>query len=176
MAENIPLADVLVTPAPHTRRFRRLVTGVDGEGRSVFADDALSPHRQVVADCPGFVVTDFWRHDSVPVDNSGEPQDGLTGPFEISPPPAGSVFRVVEFPPDTEWAVDEETRTRLFHSTASLDYAIVLGGEIWAVLDEEEQRMTAGDVLVQRGTSHLWSNRSTAPCTVMFVLVGGTIA
>lgn len=176
MAENIPLSDVLVAPGPSTRRFRRLVTGTDDRGRSVFVDDDVSPHRQVVADCPAFVITDFWRHEETPVDNAGAPNDGLTGRSEISPPLGGSVFRAVEFPPDAEWAVDETVAARLFHSTASLDYAIVLDGEIWAVLDEGERQMTAGDVLIQRGTNHLWSNRSAAPCTVMFVLVGGSIA
>jgi len=57
------------------------------------------------------------------------------------------------------------------HRTRTLDYAIVLSGEIWAVLDEGEVLLRAGDCLVQRGTNHAWSNRSDVPCTIAFVLV-----
>ena len=62
-----------------------------------------------------------------------------------------------------------------FHTTASIDYAIVLKGEIYAVMDDEERLMQVGDVLVQRGTAHAWSNRSKSPCVMAFVLIGGTI-
>jgi len=64
----------------------------------------------------------------------------------------------------------------MFHSTASLDYAIVLRGFIWSVMDADERELTAGDVLIQRGTNHLWSNRCEQPCLVAFVLIGGTVA
>ncbi len=57
------------------------------------------------------------------------------------------------------------------HRTRSIDYAIVLSGEIWAVMDEGETKMVAGDVLIQRGTNHAWANRSNAPCVVAFVLI-----
>ena len=60
------------------------------------------------------------------------------------------------------------------HRTHSVDYAIVLSGEIWAVMDEGETLLRAGDVLIQRGTNHAWSNRSTVPCLVAFILVGAT--
>jgi quercetin dioxygenase-like cupin family protein len=59
------------------------------------------------------------------------------------------------------------------HTTRSVDYAIVLSGEIWAVLDEDEVLMKAGEVLVQRGTNHAWSNRSTEPARLAFILVDG---
>jgi quercetin dioxygenase-like cupin family protein len=62
----------------------------------------------------------------------------------------------------------------MMHKTASVDYAIVLKGEIWAVMDDSEKRMTAGDVLVQRGTNHAWSNRTDQPALVAFILVGAT--
>jgi hypothetical protein len=176
MPENIPMSSTMVEPAATARRFRRLVTGLDEQGRSTIVSDEISQNRQVVADAPGFVVTDFWRHEEVPVDNTGPADDGLSTPLTISPPPRGSVFRVVEIPPDAEWATDDAVWDRLFHSTPSLDYAIVLSGEIWAVLDADERRMTAGDVLVQRGTRHLWSNRSNSPCSIFFVLIGGTEA
>jgi uncharacterized cupin superfamily protein len=101
------------------------------------------------------------------------------------------VFRVVQFPPDKDWAekaaamggsvaIDEtaksaskggEVRHAHMHRTRSIDYAIVLSGEIWAVMDVGETKLVAGDVFVQRGTNHSWANRSGVPCVVAFVLI-----
>ncbi|OXY90224.1 cupin domain-containing protein [Streptomyces diastatochromogenes] len=174
MPENIPMSKRKIDPAASVQRFRRLVTGLDERGRSTFLSDELCPHMQVVADTPTFVATDFWRHENVPVDNSGPMDDGVMDQVSISPPATGSVCRVVEFPPDSHWDDGGEIRSRMFHSTASLDYVVVLRGEIWAVLDAAERKMTAGDVLIQRGTNHSWSNRSESSCVVLFVLIGGT--
>jgi mannose-6-phosphate isomerase-like protein (cupin superfamily) len=161
--------------APHNqfRRFRRLVTGVDGTGKAIFVEDGESPSIQTVANTPTFVVTNLWQHTQVPVNNDGPVDDGLGRTVQLNPPPAGSVFRMVEFPPDSDWknsGVPDQV-----HATPSLDYAIVLEGEIWAVLDEEERLMKPGEVLIQRGTRHAWSNRSNKPAVMAFVLIGGTI-
>lgn len=106
-------------------------------------------------------------------------------------PASGSVFRVVQFPPDKDWAANAEAmggsvaidetakaahpggpvRHPHMHRTRSLDYAVVLSGEIWAIMDVGETRLLAGDVLVQRGTNHAWANRSDAPCVIAFVLI-----
>jgi quercetin dioxygenase-like cupin family protein len=59
----------------------------------------------------------------------------------------------------------------MMHRTQTVDYAIVLSGEIWALMDSGETKMKAGDILVQRGTNHAWSNRSNKPCLVAFVLI-----
>ncbi|WP_328610643.1 cupin domain-containing protein [Amycolatopsis sp. NBC_00345] len=174
MPENIPLSGRPIAVAPSVQRFRRLVTGLDDEGRPTVVSDETCAHVQVIADTPTFAMTDFWRHDKVPVENAGAVDDGLGGPVEISPPPSGSVFRIVEFPPDRVWDDGTGVRSRMVHSTASLDYALVLRGAIWSVLDADERELTAGDVLIQRGTRHLWSNRSDEPCLVAFVLIGGT--
>ncbi|MCW2538171.1 MAG: hypothetical protein JWQ26_3870 [Modestobacter sp.] len=176
MPENIPLSERPIEVAPSVQRFRRLVTGLDEYGRSTIVSDDECPHVQVIADTPTFAMTDFWRHEKVPVDNAGPADDGLGGPVSISPPAEGSVFRVVEFPPDSRWDNGGDVRARMFHSTASLDYAIVLRGSIWSVMDADEREMKAGDVLIQRGTNHFWSNRSNEPCLVAFVLIGGTAA
>ncbi|MBN9113597.1 MAG: cupin domain-containing protein [Pseudonocardia sp.] len=175
MPENIPLSGREVAVAASVRRYRRVVTGLDAEGRSTVLSDGPSPHVQVVADSPTFAMTDFWRHEKVPVDNTGAPDDGLDGHARISPPAEGSVLRIVEFPPDIHWDTDDgDRRERMFHSTASLDYAIVLRGSIWSVMDADERELGEGDVLVQRGTRHRWSNRSDEPCQVAFVLIGGS--
>ncbi len=180
------------TPGPDIKRFRRIVTGHDAQGRSVIMSDAASPHVMPIMDQPNFAVTDFWKTGATPADNgpaSGADPCGL--PIQVAPPAGGSVFRVVQFPPDKDWAakaaamggsvaIDETAkaaptggpvRHAHMHRTRSIDYAIVLSGEIWAVMDDGETRMTAGDVLVQRGTNHAWANRSSAPCVVAFVLI-----
>jgi len=106
----------------------------------------------------------------------------------LEPPAGGTIFRVVEFPPDKiAGAFDREaafaamgaghamdpdaSRHPGMHKTASVDYAIVLSGEIHALMDEGETLLRAGDCLVQRGTNHAWSNRSDEPCLVAFILV-----
>ena len=109
----------------------------------------------------------------------------------LEPPAGGTIFRVVEFPPDKA-AADFDRKTAFasmgadhamdpdasrhpgMHKTATVDYAIVLSGEIWALMDEGETRLEAGDCLVQRGTNHAWSNRSDQPCLVAFILVSAT--
>jgi len=169
---NVQLADG-VMPHEDARRFRRLVTGVDDTGRSVFLADGETTSIQTVAGTSTFVVTNLWQHGEVPVRNDGPPDDGLGGAVTLEPPVGGSIFRIVEFPPDADWKANGVADQ--VHATASLDYALVLDGEIWAVLDDTEQLMAAGDVLIQRGTRHAWSNRSQVPAVVAFVLISGTI-
>jgi mannose-6-phosphate isomerase-like protein (cupin superfamily) len=179
-------------PGPEIKRFRRIVTGHNMQGRSVILSDDMSPHVMPIMDQPNFAVTDFWKAAATPIDNGAQTsEDPCRLPIQVAPPANGSVFRVVQFPPDKEWAakaaamggsvaIDETAkaantggpvRHAHMHRTRSLDYAIVLSGEIWAVMDEGETKMTAGDVLIQRGTNHAWANRSNAPCVVAFVLI-----
>ena len=184
---------------------RRVVTGHDAAGRSVFITDAAAPH--VYNRAPGSaIVTELWETRAMPADNSGN--DEVTDhPFRLAPPRNGSVFRIVEYPPDKERlpALASEAsgqrgnsilrapdtrpepgssaRTAFdrgsprhpgFHKTSSVDYAIVLSGEIYALMDEGEVLLKAGDVLVQRGTNHAWSNRTDAPAYLAFVLIDAT--
>lgn len=179
-------------PGPEIKRFRLVVTGHDSDGRSVILRDAASPHIMPIMDQPNFAVTDFWKTAATPADNgSATERDPCSLPIQVAPPADGSVFRVVQFPPDKDWAakaaamggsvaIDETakaantggpTRHAHMHRTRSLDYAIVLSGEIWAVMDVGETKLVAGDVLVQRGTNHAWANLSGAPCVVAFVLI-----
>jgi hypothetical protein len=143
-----------------------------------------------LAGVDNFGVTDLWKTSAAPADNRGR-EDPCQGPIVLAPPPCGTVFRIVEFPPDKEyigkWKRDEAfgsmgesgthaidrsgSRHEGMHRTASVDYAFVLEGEIWAVLDNTETLMRPGEVLIQRGTNHAWSNRSDAPCLVGFVLI-----
>ncbi|WPB94295.1 cupin domain-containing protein [Streptomyces malaysiensis] len=112
----------------------------------------------------GDVVTlELWQQAGVP-DNSVPYVDPVPPTATIPPPPGGTVFRIVEFPADPE-------AKPYLHRTASLDYCVVLSGEVYAVLDDDERLMRTGDVLVQRGTNHGWANRSKSAALVMFVLV-----
>jgi quercetin dioxygenase-like cupin family protein len=168
-----------VEPAGSTRKIRRLVTGVDGEGRSTILMDEICPGK-VAHGVPTYVATNLWRTETTPVDNSCPLVDPVAGNMQrgVGPAPNGSVFRTVEFPPDKDWRFDAdgtEIKPLAFHATQSIDYAIVLSGEIWAVLDTTEVLMRAGDILVQRATAHAWSNRSEQSCVMAFVLIGGTL-
>jgi mannose-6-phosphate isomerase-like protein (cupin superfamily) len=162
---------------------RRIVTGHDREGRSVFVLDEASPV-MVRPGGAGVAVTDLWETTATPADNS---QMATAHPFRLLPPANGSVFRIVEYQPDTVrrhadhdaqfremQAADARDRGAQhfgFHKTNTVDYAIVLSGEIYAIMDDGEALMRAGDVLVQRGTSHAWSNRTTEPVRIAFVLI-----
>jgi len=162
---------------------RRIVTGHNAKGRSVFIEDGWAPH--VVNRSPGAAeVTELWVTSTTPADNRGG-GDPIPGSFQIPPPGNGSVFRIVEYPPDGEriaalWRAQGDPSDTLyrptarhpgFHKTATIDYAIVLAGEIFALMDEGEALLKPGDVLIQRGTNHAWSNRTDRPATVAFVLI-----
>lgn len=164
-----------IEPAPHIRRVRRLVTAVDKDGLSYIAEDRNSPHVKVVANTPSFAVTELWRSNAIPVDNKGPIDDGLSV-IELTPPNNGVVFRYVEFPPDTDWLNNPSAPDSQVHTTASIDFAIVISGEIYAVLDKDESLMREGDVLIQRGTRHSWSNRGDKPVVMAFALISGTTA
>ncbi len=129
----------------------------------------------------------LWATDGTPADISG-PQDRGDRVIGIPPPPGGSVFRVVEFHPfdASKLLVDYMTRSigadhapskgwapshPAMHRTRSIDYAIVMSGEIDMLLDDSEVHLKAGDVLVQQGTNHAWVNRGTEPCRIAFVLI-----
>ena len=168
---------------------RRVVTGHNADGKSIFITDDATPH--VFQRSPGSaIVMELWETHSTPADNRGN-NDAIARGFRLPPPKNGSVFRIIEYPPDSArlkalaaeragpddgsgWlqAADKGGARHLgFHKTSSVDYAIVLSGEIYALMDEGEVLLKTGDVLIQRGTNHAWSNRTDEPCTVAFVLI-----
>ncbi len=169
---------------------RRVVSGHNAQGKSCFIFDGPAPH--VYQRGPGSsLVIELWDTSATPADNTGE-HDPTDRAFRLPPPKNGSVFRVISYPPDKERraALEREHATSHddgtgragaldrsnarhpgFHKTASIDYAIVLSGEIWALMDEGEVLLKQGDVLVQRGTNHAWSNRADAPAVLAFVLI-----
>ncbi len=169
---------------------RRVVTGHNDAGKSVFLMDGPAP--AVFTRGTGSTTsTILWETDRTPADNSGSRDPTVDHPHRLPPPQNGSCFRVVDYPPDKERvaALRQDAQAQAtaagegyvrdtrnprhpgFHKTNTIDYAIVVAGEIWALMDEGEVLLKAGDVLIQRGTSHAWSNRSDAPARVMFVLI-----
>lgn len=168
---------------------RRIVSGHDADGRSIFIADGDAPNVNIFEKGGGMAVTELWSTEATPASNAGN-EDAGDAPFHLEPAPGGTRFRVVEYPPDAvrfgtggyggttremRGGADVATDTARhpgMHRTASIDYAIVLSGEIYALMDEGETLMRPGDILVQRGTSHAWSNRTDTPARVAFVLVG----
>ncbi|CAM3941192.1 cupin domain-containing protein [Bordetella muralis] len=159
---------------------RRVITGVS-------RSDSVVP---ITSALPTFHVTELWKTDSTPASLSQE-DDLCAGPLELEPPPCGTLLRYLEFPPDSVWqgkvvgsevfgamgdsgraAIDTDAqRHELMHQTHTLDYIIVLEGEIVAILDDSETVLQAGDVLIQRGTRHAWSVRGNEKCRMVAVLI-----
>jgi hypothetical protein len=169
-------------------RIRRVVTGHDKSGKSIFVSDGLAPNFLEMASMPGVALTDLWRTKISPASNSGN-ADAATGKIKLEPPESGTILRIVEFPPDSQWrhtanaktafksigaghAPDHGSGDPMTHATATVDYIIVLKGEIYAIVDLQETLLKQGDILVQRGTNHSWSVRSDEPCIVAAILVG----
>jgi quercetin dioxygenase-like cupin family protein len=137
---------------------RRVVTGHDANGRAVVKIDEVS--KNLSSGRPGATACVVWTTESFPVDNTGDADEGLrqVGTTLNN----GTVFRVVEFAPGV---------ARRNHRTDSIDYAVVVSGELDMEIDDSVVHLKAGDVLVQRGTIHNWVNRGTQHCVIAFVLI-----
>jgi hypothetical protein len=147
------------------RPVRRIVC-VDGrDGKSRAIGDGPAPDVRTDPTRPGFLSTLIWATDATParIDGASEP---ACPPHELYPPPGGSLCRIVTFPPDRAFRGGVRAPHTGMQKTRTLDFCIVLEGEITLVLDTEEVELKAGDTVVQRGTSHAWSNRSDSPCVV----------
>lgn len=171
-------------PAP-----RRIVTGHDAAGKAVVLSDAPNPHRMAREE-QGVVSYRLWMNERTPAEMTGDRDRGAT-PLGIAPPPAGGVFRVVDFAPMSEGEIARldaahmarsmggdhaagkarPPRHPFMHRTRSLDYAIIIAGEIDMLLDDAEVHLRAGDCVVQQGTNHAWVNRGKETCRIAFVLI-----
>ena len=173
---------------------RRVVTGHDTDGRAVIALDGPPPTSVEIEAVPGTVFHELWATTSVPaeIDNGADP---TLGALQLAPPAGGTRVRIVDIPPDSvQKALTPEEAAAAFaaigashahgldgphalmHRTETVDYGIVLSGEVWLVVDEGETRLGPGDVVVQRGTNHAWSNRTDETARMAFVLVDGRFA
>ncbi|QKZ17319.1 cupin domain-containing protein [Streptomyces chartreusis] len=172
---------------------RRVVTGHDSQGRSVVVDDGVPPRTHEFAAFPGFVSSLAWATD--PDTHISWPGEDVTMKVEsMLPPPGGTRLRLVTVPPDAAKdslefdaaAFGAEQRhygpglAELFepngmHTTPTIDYTIVLDGELWLELDGGHlTHLKAGDLVVQNGTRHAWRNRSDRPVYLAAILIGAT--
>jgi quercetin dioxygenase-like cupin family protein len=138
---------------------RRVVTGHDAQGRAVILHDGVAPN--VKRRPSGLASTLLWATDESPAD-VGRKDDRAAREIGIPPPERGSIFRVVDFPPGAKGEM---------HRTRSIDYAVVIEGEIDMLLPDGEVHLRAGDVLVQQATDHAWENRGRANCRIAFILI-----
>ena len=166
---------------------RRIVTGDDAKGRSRVVEDAPAAAVRTVPERPGYRAVNLWRTTQTPA--SINDPDSISNHEGILPPKQGTILRIIDFPPEPADPAERDRRIRatfggIFHDaqhdgrkhpgmhlTHTVDYAILLEGEIWAVMDEGETLMRAGDVLIQRGTNHAWANRSNKTARIAFVLI-----
>jgi hypothetical protein len=175
---------------------RRIVTGHDSEGRAVIQSDTPVPRVHRVGGAIGPLFHEVWntRATPAPIDAaSGEPhEDGI----QLAPPENGTRIRVLDIPPEGDAiknmtaeeaqahfaeigagsasnAAKAGARHALMHRTETIDYGIVLEGEVVLIMDEGETTVRAGDIVIQRGTNHGWANRSDRNCRIVFVLIDG---
>jgi len=139
-------------------KIRRVVTGHDASGHAIIKIDEVAEN--LGASRPGATACVVWTTEGFPVDNTGEEDAGLrkTGTTLDN----GTVFRILELAPGV---------SPRNHRTDSIDYAVVMSGQVDMELDDTTVHLKAGDVLVQRGTIHNWVNRGTEPCVIAFVLI-----
>ncbi len=174
-------------------KIRRVVTGHDANGKAVVLEDGLAPAVRTNPHRPGHISVDLWKTDASPVIVKAKEADPTAGPKQIHPPPHGTVFRISEIAPETEAVrnMDADKAREVFkamgnenastfgqnkrhpfmHRTETVDYAVVLEGEVVMLLDDEDVLLKAGDVVIQRGTNHAWSNRSGRTVRMLYVLI-----
>ena len=172
----------------------RVVTGHDATGKAVVSSSGALPTVVEIAAVPGTVFHEVWSTAATPAP-LGNGADPTVGALMLSPPANGTRIRFVDVPPDTaDFLAHGAARMKdaftqagdaavstvkagsphpLMHRTESIDYGVVIEGELTLVLDDSEVQLAPGSVVVQRGTNHAWANRSGRPCRMLFVLVSG---
>jgi hypothetical protein len=175
--------------------FRRVVTGHDQKGRAIIQSDSPPERVKTLAGAGAPTCYEVWNTRETParIDRpSGEPaEEGIV----LTPPVGGTRIRVLDIPPETtETASLDAAKARAhfaeigaenastnmgaarhphMHRTQTVDYGIVLEGEITLLVDIGEVTVRAGDIVVQRGTNHGWANRSGKNCRIAFILIDG---
>ena len=160
------------------QQIRRVVTGHDDDGRSVIVFNDVHDYQRRVQ---------IWTTEGSPADNAGEVTDAALRETRLEAPPQGSLFWLVELPPVQDLApgAAAETAERLakegavahrdgrpgMHTTRTIDYMVVLDGQVTLLLDDGEVTLHKYDTVVQRGTAHHWENRGTEPTRLAFVLL-----
>ena len=173
---------------------RRVVTGHDKNGKAIVISDGPCTSIRTHPNRPGHKSTDIWKTTAMPVPIARQEADPTLGPRDFVPV-MGTKIRISEIPPEPEAfkkltpeqareffkeggnpqasTFGQNQRHPFMHRTESVDYAVVLEGEIVMLLDEEDVHLKAGDIVIQRGTNHAWSNRSGKPVKMMYILIDG---
>ncbi len=178
---------------------RRIVTGHNAEGRAIIQEDGQVSRMQRVGGHIGPMFHEVWNTRAIPAPidaASGEPaEDGIV----LAPPKNGTRIRVLDIPPEGDGiknmtpeeaaahfaeigaghasnAAKAGAKHALMHRTETIDYGIVLEGELVLIMDEGETVCRAGDIIIQRGTNHGWANRTDKNCRIAFILIDGTFA
>ena len=175
---------------------RRVVTGHDALGRAVIQQDGAVPREQRIGGRNGPLFFEVWntRATPAPIDRaSGEPSENG---IQLAPPKGGTRIRVLDIPPedasvgsltpeqakahfaevgaaDASSHVGSGSRHAFMHRTETIDYGIVLEGELTLIRDVGETVVRAGDIVIQRGTNHGWANHSGRHCRIAFILIDG---
>lgn len=179
--------------------FRRVVTGHTTDGKAVIISDAPPVHTQLVGGPGGPTFFEVWHTQETPALIYASPDEGVENGLVLPPPKNGTRLRIIEFPPEGEeirkltgegaaekfklmgdaqasTSSQEGAPHPLMHRTKTVDYGIVLEGEITMILDQGETTIKTGDVIIQNGTNHAWANRSGKICRMAFVLIDGTFS
>lgn len=151
---------------------RRIVTGVK-DGKSVIVEDGIV--NNVVEHVRELYISDIWNTQETPARLVDEVRIPNT-PFPQTPK-NGTFFRYVSIPPDKELGLEVVPGQPhpLMHQTDTLDYIVILSGELYLIMEEGETRLGPGDIVIQRGTNHAWSNRSDEPVIQLAVLIDAAV-
>lgn len=173
----------------------RVVTGHDADGKAIVAENGPLPTVVSLDAIPGTVFHEVWATGATPAPLDRQGADLTRGPVQLPPPKGGTRIRFVDIPPDTAdylahgaermndafaaigdtaaSTVKADSPHPLMHRTESIDYGIVIEGEMVLVLDDSEVPLRPGSVVIQRGTNHAWANRSGKVCRMAFILIDG---
>lgn len=173
----------------------RVVTGHDENGNAIILENGPLNTVMDLDAVPGTTFHEVWNTGETPAQITHTQEDPTLGPVVLPPMKSGTRIRFVDIPPDTEEYLDhghdkmkgvfsqigdakastvkDDSPHPLMHRTESIDYGIVIEGELTLIVDNGEAILKPGSVVVQRGTNHAWANRSGKMCRILFILIGG---
>jgi len=166
---------------------RRIVTGHNANGESTILFDDMGTNVTHIPSWDGLYVTELWVTSEMPINNDGVADQALR-PMKHDPDPSGSIFRLVEIPPESKTTFNaggiftelgssnkpseaDARRHPTMHKTNSIDYLIVISGEMTMEMEDGSTLLKQGDCIVQRGTNHAWINSSDTPCLLAAILI-----
>lgn len=177
------------------KAFRRIVTGHDADGKAVIASDAIPTRTYMIGGAKGAKFHEVWNTMESPAIIKNDLYEPEESGLVLAPPKGGTRIRVIDFPSESDEirnlttdqanmhfktmggehasSAGQDAPHPLMHRTETLDYGIVLEGELTLIVDRGETTIHAGDIIIQRGTNHAWANRSGKNCRVAFILIDG---